>query len=326
MTPAPENRAALVDDMLLDAGCHLDADLRNALLSLGTLASLPAPAPSGELAALLTAGGPSPLEGPAPAGEPEGEPGEEAAALAAEQAPEQPGGQPDAQPGDELARRRRRHRPTALGLVLVAGMGLGVGGVAASSSTSGTSPVEHLLEDWAPWNGTAGEPSAAGYSYRGPHVASDGDLAVAGPPAPGAATDAANLSSSLLRDPAGSSRHTGRAPTGFPPCVGPVKHEAGAGAEACTPAAPGTFLQGNGTGRGKENPGAATDGMPAEPGAAGAAKAGLPAANTGPSAGGAAEEAQKAAGSAANATPAQGQTGSQAAGQGTGPKPTSPAK
>ncbi|WP_324644009.1 hypothetical protein [Pseudarthrobacter sp. LT1] len=321
MTPAPENRVALVDDMLLNAGCHLDADLRNALLSLGTLASLPAPAPSGELAALLTAGGPSPLEGPAPAGEPAGEPGEEAA----EQAAEQPGGQPDAHPGDELAR-RRRHRPTALGLVLVAGMGLGVGGVAASSSPSGNSPVEHLLEDWAPWNGTAGEPSAAGYSYRGPRVASDGDLAAAGSPAPGAATDAANLTSSLLRDPAGSSRHTGRAHPGFPPCVGPVKHEAGAGAEACTPAAPGTFLQGNGTGRGKENPGAATDGMPAEPRAAEAAKAGLPAVNTGTSAGAAAAEAQKAAGSAANTTPAQGQTGSQAAGQGTGPKPTSPAK
>lgn len=321
MTPAPENRAALVDDMLLDAGCQLDADLRNALLSLGTLASLPAPAPSGELAALLTAGGPSPLEGPAPAGEPAGEPGEEAA----EEAPEQPGGQPDAQPGDELARRRRRrHRPTALGLVLVAGMGLGVGGVAASSSTSGTSPVEHLLEDWAPWNGTAGEPSAAGYSYRGPQVASDGDLAAAGSPAPGGAADAANLASSLLRDPAGSSRHTGRAHSGFPPCVGPVKHEAGA--EACTPAAPGTSLQGDGLGRGKENPGAATDGMPAGQGASGPAKAGLPAASTGPSAGDAAAEAQKAAGSAANAMPGQGQTGSQAAGQGAGPKPTSPAK
>ncbi|MEV4989449.1 hypothetical protein [Pseudarthrobacter sp. LMD1-1-1.1] len=312
MTPASENRAALVDDMLLDAGCQLDADLRNALLSLGTLASLPAPAPSGELAALLTAG----------------EPGGEAAEQAAEEAPEQPGGQADgqadAQPGDELARRRRRHRPTALGLVLVAGMGLGVGGVAASSSTSGTSPVEHLLEDWAPWNGTAGEPSAAGFSYRGPQMASDGDLAAAGSPAPGGSADAANLASSLLRDPAGSSRHTGRAHTGLPPCVGPVKHEAGA--EACTPAAPGTSFQSNGLGRGKENPGAATDGMPAGQGASGPAKAGLPAASTGPSAGDAAAEALKAPGSAANAILGQGQTGSQAAGQGAGPKPTSPAK
>jgi hypothetical protein len=45
-----------VDEMLLDAG-ETDPDLRATLLSLGALASLPVPAPGGELAALLSAQG-----------------------------------------------------------------------------------------------------------------------------------------------------------------------------------------------------------------------------------------------------------------------------
>ncbi|HEY1156946.1 MAG TPA: hypothetical protein VGE95_11735, partial [Arthrobacter sp.] len=95
MTSASDNLATLVDGMLQDAGCGQDAELRDALLSLGTLASLRVPAPTGELAALLAAGVP-PTAGVPDAGEPTAEqPG---------RTQEQPGDQPQ----DELARRRRR--------------------------------------------------------------------------------------------------------------------------------------------------------------------------------------------------------------------------
>ncbi|MCU1566136.1 MAG: hypothetical protein JWQ56_1073 [Pseudarthrobacter sp.] len=108
----------LVDEMLLDAGLGQEDRLRSALLSLGSLASLPAPAPSGELAALLT----------------------ESGAGSA---------------GDELGRRRwlRAHRPAVVGLALIAGMGMGAGGVAASSlphGQPGSASIQHLLKDWAP--------------------------------------------------------------------------------------------------------------------------------------------------------------------------------
>ena len=124
-----DSMGALVDEMLADAGHAGDGHLRGALLSLGALASLPAPVPSGQLAVLLT------------------EPVAEA---------------------DEVTRRRRRfrnlHRPTALGLALVAGMGLGVGGVAASSSGAGPgagASVQQLLEGWAPsWSLPVRPPAA----------------------------------------------------------------------------------------------------------------------------------------------------------------------
>lgn len=310
MTSASHNVAGLVEDILLDAGCGQDTELRGALLSLGSLASLPAPAPTGELAALLTAGGPSPGEAAVPAG----------------QLAEDAAGQLDEQPDDELARRRRRrHRPTALGLVLVAGMGLGVGGVAASSVPSGSSAMEQVLEGWAPWSGPATEPSAAGSGYRAPKVASDAELAAAGSPAaPGEATGAANLASRLLRDPAGSSPHTGQGHGGTPACAGPVKHGSANAARKC--AAAGDELQDGGAGNGKQDTGATAEGTQA--GAEGTAKAGTPGPNTPPAAAETAGAAQKAAGSAANAepAPAQGQTGAQGAGQGNGLKPTSPAK
>lgn len=124
-----DSMGALVDEMLADAGHAGDGHLRGALLSLGALASLPAPVPSGQLAVLLA------------------EPAAEA---------------------DEVTRRRRRfrnlHRPTALGLALVAGMGLGVGGVAASSSGAGPgagASVQQLLEGWAPsWSLPVRPPAA----------------------------------------------------------------------------------------------------------------------------------------------------------------------
>ena len=124
MTPHATRLPALVEDMLVDAGHPEDAELRAALFSLGSLASLPAPAPSAELARLMAGAGKV---------------------------------TPFAAPADELARRRRRiHRPTALGLALVAGMATGISGVAASSQApvqAGSSSVQELLEDWRPsWN------------------------------------------------------------------------------------------------------------------------------------------------------------------------------
>ncbi|WP_104043224.1 hypothetical protein [Arthrobacter sp. ZGTC412] len=122
----------IVEEMLLDAGQRQNSELRAALLALGSLASLPAPAPSGELAVLLaesedeSAGGPGGRSGISDSG-----------------------------PGDDLAERRRirAHRPTVVGLALIAGMGLGVGGVAASTPVpghSGSPSIQHLLEGWAP--------------------------------------------------------------------------------------------------------------------------------------------------------------------------------
>jgi hypothetical protein len=132
---ADKSLDVLVDDMLLDAGAAGDAELRAALLSLGSLAALPAPAPSGDLAKLM-----------ATAGQPSGSPGDA--------------------PGDELARRRRRrtiHRPTLLGIALIAGMGTGIGGVAASSPApgqSGSLSVQALLADWSPsWSLSAPAPA-----------------------------------------------------------------------------------------------------------------------------------------------------------------------
>lgn len=124
MTPHATRLPALVEDMLADAGHPEDTELRAALFSLGSLASLPAPAPSAELARLMAGAGKV---------------------------------SPSVAPADELARRRRRiHRPTALGLALVAGMATGIGGVAASSQApvqAGSSSVQELLEDWRPsWN------------------------------------------------------------------------------------------------------------------------------------------------------------------------------
>ena len=124
MTPHATRLPALVEDMLADAGHPEDTELRAALFSLGSLASLPAPAPSAELARLMAGAGKV---------------------------------TPSVAPADELARRRRRiHRPTALGLALVAGMATGISGVAASSQApvqAGSSSVQELLEDWRPsWN------------------------------------------------------------------------------------------------------------------------------------------------------------------------------
>ncbi|MGF9649278.1 hypothetical protein AAIH32_15000 [Pseudarthrobacter oxydans] len=167
---------AIVEEMLLDAGYGEDPELRAALLALGSLAALPAVAPSGKLADLLA----EPVAaGPLAAG---------GAAGTWESGP------------DELARRRRlrAHRPTVVGLALIAGMGLGVGGVAASSAVpvaSGSSSIQHMLEDWTPaWSlpaqGVLGAmvlpdpadgpgPDAAAHREQEPGIA-EGDTAAGG--------------------------------------------------------------------------------------------------------------------------------------------------
>lgn len=113
MTSQASRLLDTVDEMLLDAGQAQDTNLRAALLSLGSLASMPAPPPNAQLAALL-------------------------------------GSRPDEL---SWRRRLRRHRTTIVSLAVVAGMGLGVTGVAASASgpaEKSSVSVQHLLEDWAP--------------------------------------------------------------------------------------------------------------------------------------------------------------------------------
>lgn len=118
MTPQSGKLRDVVEEMLLDAGEENSGELRDALMSLGSLAALPAPAPNAELAALLAA------------------PQDELTRR----------------------RGLRRHRTTIVGLAVVAGMGLGATGVAASSDGLGDPahpPIQHLLQEWAPaWSVT----------------------------------------------------------------------------------------------------------------------------------------------------------------------------
>ena len=134
----PESRLhELVDEVLTDAGHPDDAALRSALESIGSLASLPVPEPSGELARLLAGGG------------------DELARR----------------------RRSNRHRPTVVGLAVLAGMGLGIGGVAATAGSapgSSAASVQHLLGDWSPdWAITHGATAAPTPQYRGVAVPAD---------------------------------------------------------------------------------------------------------------------------------------------------------
>ena len=126
MTPQTSRLTDTVESMLLDAGQEQDTELRAALLSLGSLASLPAPSPNAKLAALLAS-------------------------------------RPD-ELTRRRRQRRHRNRSAIVGLAVVAGMGLGVTGVAATGSGAAgkaSHSVQHLLEDWAPsWN-VSGLPAAA---------------------------------------------------------------------------------------------------------------------------------------------------------------------
>jgi hypothetical protein len=166
-----------VDEMLLDAGQLHDGDLRAALLSLGTLASLPAPVPGAELAALLAG----------------------------------PRDQLSRQ------RRLRRHRPAVVGLAVLAGMGLGVSGVAATASGRGqlSSPsVQQLLQDWVPaWNIAGGVPSAspAAGLWPDPIGSAQEGVAPAAGPAP------AELGQELSGSGPSGSAPPGSAPPGSTP-------------------------------------------------------------------------------------------------------------
>ncbi|CCQ47646.1 hypothetical protein ARTSIC4J27_3639 [Pseudarthrobacter siccitolerans] len=218
MTPHANVLPGLVDEMLLDAGFGQDDALRSALLSLGALASLPAPAPSGDLAALLAEDG---------------------------------GGSA----GDELARRRwlRAHRPTVVGIALIAGMGMGAGGVAASSlppGQPGSPSIQHLLKDWAPgWSlpvpqaaagsvrpeAVPGSPSEAGQpADSGPEVSE----AAGSPPSSGGAAEDPAVSrrgpapAEIPAAPGADGRANGPARAGQGVAEGAGKADAGAAAPA----------------------------------------------------------------------------------------------
>jgi len=302
MTPPTGNLASLVDDMLEDAGCGDDHKLRETLFSLGALASFPAPAPSGELAALL-----------APAGTP-------AVGDAVEHAPAQE------EPDDDLARRRRRHRPTALGLVLVAGMGLGVGGVAASTSAPGSEAVQQLLADWTPpWSAqSTASASDAVIGYRSPALAADEEVPGPVSGSPAADPHGGSRAARLLEDTAGVA---GRG--GWRSCGGPSTHDDRSGPGACVPgplgaafpAAPGGTTDSEGRSRNDAGVRAAADGAPPGAPAAGKAEAaGTSAPATGQDIPGTAAPKQTGAPGAA------GQATGQTTGQGSGRKPESPAK
>lgn len=159
----------MVEDMLLDAGYRKDPKLRAALLALGSLASLPAPAPSGNLAVLLA-------ESSGSTGDSNGVGGITESGT------------------DELAGRRRlrAHRPTVVGLALIAGMGLGAGGVAASSAVPGrpgSLSIQHMLEDWTPaWSLPAPDAPGSIVPSDGRDGPSTGEV-VQGEPEPGASEE-----------------------------------------------------------------------------------------------------------------------------------------
>lgn len=223
---ATKSLDARVEDMLLDAGAAGDVELRAALLSLGSLAVLPAPAPSGDLAKLFAAAKSS------------SRPATDA-------------------PGDELARRRRRrtiHRPTLLGIALIAGMGTGIGGVAASSPAPGqvsSLSVQELLADWSPsWSLTA-QPLATAMSTPAETEAGE----VTGQPVPAAEPGPLAPSAPLPVPPAHDA--AGQLP---------LPQAAAAGRPGAAPDLPAQATQSNGGGaRGQEAPearGRAADDLP----------------------------------------------------------------
>ncbi|MFK0002860.1 hypothetical protein [Paenarthrobacter sp. NPDC090522] len=117
MTYKDVERRALVDELLLDADLDGDSDLRTTLLSVGSYASLPAPTPNAELAAMLAG------------------PHDELSKR----------------------RWKRKHRAAVVSVAVAAAMGLGVSGVAAASSGFTRHPafIDELFGNLAP-HATAG--------------------------------------------------------------------------------------------------------------------------------------------------------------------------
>ncbi|QNE13447.1 hypothetical protein [Pseudarthrobacter sp. NBSH8] len=131
MTSNASSLIRTVDEMLLDAGWTDtagwadDAGLRETLLAVGSLASMPVLEPGPELAALLA-------------------------------------GQSHQLARHRLL---RKHRTTVVGLAVVAGMGLGVTAVAATGTApdaQASNSIQQLLRDWAPAWTVAGTPSVSG--------------------------------------------------------------------------------------------------------------------------------------------------------------------
>ncbi|WP_284975627.1 hypothetical protein [Arthrobacter sp. efr-133-TYG-104] len=107
MTNTKGERLEIIDELLVDAGFPDGCEMRQTLFSLGSLASLPTPAPRPELASML-------------------------AGTTDELA---------------KRRWRPKHRTAVVGVAVIAAMGLGAGGVAAASSGFPRDPsfVEKLL-------------------------------------------------------------------------------------------------------------------------------------------------------------------------------------
>jgi hypothetical protein len=123
VTPNASYLGKTVDEMLLDAGQAEAAELRAALLSLGTLASLPVPAPNSQLAALLA--GPNELV-------------------------------------RQGWLRKHRAAVVGLAVVAGMGLGVsGVAATASGQGRHSSISVQHLLEGWAPSWTIAGGPSAS---------------------------------------------------------------------------------------------------------------------------------------------------------------------
>lgn len=125
MTSNASSLIRTIDEMILDAGVDDASGLRETLLAVGSLGSLPAPEPGHELAALLS-------------------------------------GQTHQLARHRLL---RKHRTTVVGLAVIAGMGLGVTGVAATGTApdaQASSSIQKLLQDWAPGWSIAGTLAASG--------------------------------------------------------------------------------------------------------------------------------------------------------------------
>jgi hypothetical protein len=121
MTPPSSYLGKTVDEMLLDAGQAQSTELRAALLSLGTLASLPVPAPNAQLAALMA--GPHELR--------------------------------------QRWLRKHRAAVVGLAVVAGMGLGVsGVAASASGEARQSRISVQHMLEGWAPSWAIAGGPSA----------------------------------------------------------------------------------------------------------------------------------------------------------------------
>ncbi|WP_426989519.1 hypothetical protein [Pseudarthrobacter sp. Y6] len=152
MTANASSLIRTVDELLLDAGGTDAGGLRETLLAVGSLASLPVPEPGPELAAILS-------------------------------------GHTHQFARNRLLGKRRT---TVVGLAVIAGMGLGVTGVAATGTVpnaQASSSIQRLLQDWAPDWTIAGTPAASGSAADPTEVQLPGepaspDARVPAPPQP----------------------------------------------------------------------------------------------------------------------------------------------